>query len=86
MYASVNFLSRAALRRAVAGNQPVVLYSPTLTVPAINGTEIVEGPWPGTPAPVEDLVVQRKAHPRQRLKPWRAHVRVQDMRVVEVLS
>lgn len=89
MYASVNFLSKSHLRRAVAAGELVILYSPAIPMPAVNGLERVEGPWPGTVTPVEDIPNPRdhgRLHPRQRIKPWHAEVRVQDMRVVEVLT
>jgi len=89
MYASVNYLSKSALRRAVAAGEPVVLYSPVMGMPAVNNRERVEGPWPGTKPPVEDIPNPRNhglMHPRQRVKLWRAEVLVEDMHVVEVVA
>jgi hypothetical protein len=101
MYASINFLSKSALVRAVAAGEPIILYSPTMLVPAINGMERVEGPWPGTKPPVElipdtkhsvnGIVVNdaqgrcMRMKPRECVMPWHAEVRVQDMRVTDVM-
>ena len=86
MYASMNFLTKSALRQAIAAGSPVVLYSPVLEMPAINGCTRCEGPWPGTPPPVEDIRDQHgRTKPRERVLSWHAEVRVKDMRVVAVL-
>jgi hypothetical protein len=60
-FSSLNFLSKSAFRKAVADGLPVVLFSPDTKLPAINGPAIVEGPWPRTAAPVEDIEVSRRA-------------------------
>lgn len=71
MYASVDFRSKRDFQRAVLQGQEVVLYSPQLGVPAVNGTETVIGPW-------------RPRTWRGKPKGWIAHVEVRDMRVVAV--
>jgi hypothetical protein len=102
MYASTNFLSKSAFAKAVVAGKPIILYSPTMLIPAINGMERVEGPWPGTKPPVElipdtghsanGIVVndaqgrRMRMKPRECVMPWHAEVRVEDMRVVEVMS
>jgi len=89
MYASVNCLSKSEFCRLVSAGVPVVLYSPIIPMPAVNGLERVEGPWPGTVPPVEDIPNPRdhgRLHPRQRVRPWHAEVRVRDMFVVEVVA
>ena len=89
MYASVNFLSKSQLRQAVAAAEPVILYSPAIPMPAVNGLAYVEGPWPGTKPPVEDIPNPRehgRLRPRVRVKAWHAEVRVEDMRIVAVVS
>ena len=70
MYASVNFLTKSALRAAVAQGLPVILYSPIQTAPAFKGVVRCEGPWP------EHGV---------RARYWKADVLVRDMQVVEVV-
>lgn len=45
MYASMNFMTKSELRKAVQEQRPVVLVSPTLGAVAVNGREYVEGPW-----------------------------------------
>ena len=87
MYASMNFPTKRDFRRAVAEGQPIVLYSPVMQMPAINGVVTVEGPWPerSTAGPtVPRLLGTREARWRTALKGWTAQVRVQDMRIVEV--
>jgi len=88
MFTSTNFLSKKEFQRAVLQGAPVVLYSPVQAMPAVTGRVRVEGPWQGTAAPVDDVVVYRGGHkvlkPRQRLVSWHAEAVVQDMRVVEV--
>ena len=59
-FASCNFLSKSAFRKAVADGLPVVLFSPELKLPAINGPAIVVGPWERTAAPIEDIEVPRR--------------------------
>lgn len=71
MYASTDFHSKREFKRAVAAGAELLLYSPELGTPAINGVETVVGPW-----------FPRVWHGKQ--KQWSAKVRVQDMRVVEV--
>lgn len=71
MYASVDFRSKRDFQRAVLQGQQVLLYSPQLGVPAVNGAETVTGPW------------QPRTW-RGRQKCWIAHVEVRDMRVVAV--
>ena len=99
-FASLNFLSKSAFKRAVADGLPIVLFSPDLKLPAVNGPARVEGPWPRTAAPIEDLPCAETrrfatptAHrapdgklvkPRERVKPWYADVEVRDMRVTIV--
>jgi hypothetical protein len=88
MFSSVNFLSKKEFQRAVLQGTPVVLYSPTQAMPAVTGRVRVEGPWQGTAAPVDNVVVYRGGHkalkPRQRLVSWHADAIVRDMRVVAV--
>jgi len=87
MYASMNCLSKSAFRKAVLEQGlPVVLWHPELAIPAINGPHRVEGPWPGTRPPVEEIRTrgERRTHPRQKLLTWHADVVVRDMRIVEV--
>jgi hypothetical protein len=86
MFASMNFLSKSAFRRAVLLEQvPVVLWSPVQGVPAINGPVRVTGPWPGTRPPVEEIRGKdRRAHQRERVVGWHADVVVSEMRIVEV--
>ena len=89
MYASVNFIRKSDFRAAVRAGLPVVLYSPEMAVPAVNNLERVEGPWPGTAAPVEEIrdsKHRRRMKPRERVVPWHAEVLVRDMRVVEVVA
>lgn len=71
MYASTNFLTKKELRSAVQAGAPVTLYSPTLDVPATNGQELVQGPWPSRVTPV-------------RSGGWKASVTLRDGHVVEV--
>jgi hypothetical protein len=89
MYASMNFIRKSDFRAAVRAGLPVVLYSPEMAVPAVNNLERVEGPWPGTRPPVEEIKDSRRrgrVKPRERVVPWHAEARVEDMRVVEVVS
>ena len=89
MYASMNFLSKSQLRQAVQAGLPVILYSPIMGMPAVNNLERVEGPWPGTIPPVEEIPNPRdhgRPHPRRCVKPWHAEVLVQDMRIVAVVA
>jgi len=85
----MNFLSKSQLRQAVQAGLPVILYSPIMGMPAVNNLERVEGPWPGTPVPVEvipDSKHSNRPKPRQRIKPWHAEVLVEDMRIVAVVA
>lgn len=68
MYASIDFATKTAFRAAVRRGDPVVLYSPILGTPAVNGRETVVGPW----------------KPDCQVRGWKARVTVQDMRVVRV--
>lgn len=86
MYVSMNFLSKRAFVEAVERRLPLVVYSPVMEMPAINGEVHVEGPWPKTPVPVEVIKHGREEHERKKLRGWRARVRVQNMEVVEVLN
>jgi len=72
MYSSCNFLTKSDFRRAVSQGAPVVLYSPILETPAINGLAYVTGPWEK-----DSLRVQ---------KTWHAKVHVKDMKIVEVVN
>ena len=84
---SLNFLTRNAFKRAIAQGVPVVLFNPEQQVPAINGRCRVEGPWPHTGVPVEEVKAKpRGTKPRERLTAWQADVEVMDMRVVRVLG
>ena len=70
MYASTNFLSLSELRNAVALCQPVVLWSPAMGVPAIEGRALVEGPWPGTVLQrCSTCAVHAHAHARTAARP-----------------
>ena len=85
MFASTNFLSKSAFRQAALNGLPVVLWSPMMGVPAVNGTARVEGPWPGTRPPVECVRGKdRRQHTRQRVVGWHADVVVSEMRILEV--
>lgn len=75
-YASVNFPTSGAFKRAVRAGEPVLLFNPDLQMPAINGVVTVQGPW--------DLT-RHDTDPNRKLHGWRATVRVQDMVPVEVL-
>lgn len=75
-YASVNFPTSTAFKKAVETGQPVVLFNPELQIPAINGVVTVHGPW--------DLTRHDK-ETRSKQHGWRATVRVRDMVPVEVL-
>lgn len=44
MYVSPNFLTKKALKAAVAAGRQIRVFSPGLGVPRSNGTEYVEGP------------------------------------------
>jgi hypothetical protein len=70
MFCSTNYLTKSEFRRAVQQGAPVVLYSPILETPAINGPSHVCGPWEK-----DSLRIQ---------KGWHAEVFVKDMRVVVV--
>jgi hypothetical protein len=87
-FASMNFLRKTDFKRAVQTGLPVVVYSPVQTMPAINGPARVEGPWPGTKPPVDEVTAysggQRIKKPRERVTSWHADVVVRDMRIVEV--
>ena len=86
-FASMNFLCKSELRRAVIAGQPVVLFNPEHQLPAINGTARVVGPWPRTAAPVEEITDKHgKKKQRERIAGWHADVKVRDMRIVEVLN
>lgn len=96
MYASVNALSKSEFRKAVQSQLPVVLWSPVMGVPAVEGTAHVEGPWPGTKVPQCLGVKCRRGcmgcadcagTERVRMcapKSWHAEVVVRDMMIVEV--
>jgi hypothetical protein len=71
MYASMDFRSKRDFCRAVKQGLPIVVYSPELGTPAINGRETVTGPWQPP-----------MWHGKQ--KEWVAHVEVRDMRIVAV--
>lgn len=71
MYASTDFQSKREFCRAVREGQAILLYSPQLGTPAINGHETVTGPW--SPRMF-----------RGKECGWIAHVEVRDMRVVAV--
>lgn len=68
MYASIDFATKRDFRRAVKEGLSVLLYSPTLGMPAVNGRVLVEGPWKSD----------------RRVRSWKARVDVKDMRVVAV--
>jgi hypothetical protein len=85
MYASVDFATKKDFRRAVQQGLTVVVYSPTLGMPAVTGTATVVGPWPLTQSPKEEPLIGPKEKRRPRSVPaWMAHVEVKDMRVVAV--
>lgn len=84
MYASIDFATKSDFRRAVQNNLPVMLYSPSLGIPAINGEVTVEGPWPKTLSPANLVFGPQEKYRRAISKEWTARVRVQDMRVLEV--
>jgi hypothetical protein len=46
VYASIDFATKIEFLRAVRDGQPIVLYSPSLGMPAVNGTVHITGPWP----------------------------------------
>ena len=97
MYASVNFLTKSEFRQAVERRDPILLYNPEQGVPAILGRVRVEGPWPGTRPPVEEIPVTRTqcgvwneqrqcwVKLRKLVRPWHADVLVREMSVVEVV-
>ena len=71
MYASIDFKSKHDFKQAVLEGQSIILYSPQLGMPAINGKETVTGPW--NPPIVH-------GHPKE----WVARVEVKDMRIIAV--
>lgn len=84
MYTSIDFATKSEFRQAVQQHQPVVVYSPNLGMPAINGIVTVTGPWPvkTLPAPGDATPAYQR---RQRIHPaWTARVEVKDMVVVAV--
>lgn len=86
MYSSVDFATKSDFRRAIRDGLSVVLYSPQLGTPAINGRETVHGPWPAmsrTPKQ-EPLIGPKERRSRCGATAWTAHVEVRDMRVVAV--
>lgn len=85
MYASTDFPTKKAFRAAVRRGEPIVLYSPELGMPAVNGKATVEGPWPGLTATPEPFVFGplTRRQPKALLG-WQARVTVRDMRVVTV--
>lgn len=100
MYASMNFITKRDLINAInEGVMPIVLYNPVQQVPAFTGRVRVEGPWPGTLPPVEEIKathrdrghatwsLERRCYvkPRAQVKPWHADVLVADMRVMAVV-
>ena len=85
MFTSMNFLSKKQLRLAVQQGMPIIAYSPVMTMPAVTGRVRVEGPWPGTHVPVEEIRGKHgRMKPREIVKPWHADVIVCDMAIVEV--
>ena len=44
MYTTVDYPSKAALKRAVAAGEKVTIYAPGLGTPVENGRETIEGP------------------------------------------
>jgi len=87
-FTSMNFLRKSDFKQAVQKGQAIVVYSPMHAMPAINGPIRVEGPWPGTRPPVDEVVVYRGSHgikkPRERINSWHADVIVHDMKIVKV--
>jgi len=89
MFCSTNFVTKSQLQQAVESGEPVILYSPTLGVPAVNGTETVEGPWPAAERGHKLREPRNKRDTSEVLVPikgWRAKVQVRDMRVTAVLA
>ncbi len=75
MYASIDFATKTDFRRAVKQGLPFVLYSPTLGMPAVDGTVTVEGPWPKTFAPAV-LPFGPQLRPRRATcSAWKARAR-----------
>jgi hypothetical protein len=49
MYASQNFPTKTAFKKAVAEGKQITLFAPGLGTPVANGTESVSGPWSPKP-------------------------------------
>lgn len=81
MFPNQNFLRKRDFVKAVQQGEPVVLWSPELEMPAINGVVTVES-WSNLRS-AEHWVHGR---PVPDLTGWVCRVRVLDMRVVEVLD
>lgn len=81
MFANSNYAKKADFVKAVLAGEPVVLWSPELGVPAINGVHVVES-WSHLQVTEYWRAVKRV----QDLSGWTCKVRVLDMRVVEVLQ
>ncbi len=85
MYASTDFATKREFRRAVQQGLPVILYSPTLGTPAINGKATVTGPWPTTPTrKYEPLIGPKERRNSRGATTWIAQAEVRDMRAVAV--
>lgn len=82
MYASMDFATKKDFRAAVKQGLPIVCYSPVMGMPAINGMETVEGPWPMRRGTCQDGC--EVEHRSRRFSAWKARVEVRDMRVVAV--
>ncbi len=80
MYASIDFATKKDFCLAVQQGLPIALYSPTLGMPAINGTATVYGPWPNR----RPCIGPADAKRGRKIAEWKARVVVRDMRVVEV--
>ena len=86
MYASIDFATKKDFRLAVQQGCPMMLFSPTLGMPAVNGKVTVMGPWPGissTPAPPPPYGPQLQNR-KKKLCTWKARAVVKDGRVVQV--
>ena len=81
MYASIDFATKKDFRSAVQRGLPITLYSPTLGMPAINGTVTVEGPWPSG---CSDCSAAPATHRARRIPAWKARVEVRNMQPVQV--
>ncbi len=85
MYTSIDFATKKDFRLAIEQGLPVVLYSPELGMPAVNGPATVFGPWPLTRTPKQEPLIGPKERRSARgARGWMAHVEVRDMRVVAV--